>query len=65
MLRDAARWPKIAEAYKRAFQRCIDIGKAKGHTDFRSGSTGQEMFDWWVGGGSLDEEDGGQMGLFE
>lgn len=55
MARDAARWPKIAEAYKRAFQRCVDKRIADGMvTDWKSGD---EMYDWWIRGGAKDEED--------
>jgi len=55
MKRDMARWPKIAEAYKRAFGRCVDKRIADGFpTDWR---TGQEMFDWWIRGCAKEEED--------
>jgi len=62
MLRDAARWPKIADAYKRAFQRCVDKRIADGlPTEWR---TGQEMFDWWINGGPGEKEDPDQMRFF-
>ena len=48
MLRDAKRWPKIAEAYKRAMNRAVDTRRAKGlecREDFASGDT---LYHWWV-----------------
>jgi hypothetical protein len=55
MARDAARWPKIAEAYKRAFDRCVAERISDGMpTDWKSG---QEMYDWWIRGCAKEEED--------
>lgn len=46
MERDARRWPKYAEAYKRAFQRCIDKRIKDGlKTEWK---TGQQMYNWWL-----------------
>lgn len=46
MLIDAARWPKIAESYKRAFSRCIEKRKADGlATDW---NTREELYTWWI-----------------
>jgi phosphoadenosine phosphosulfate reductase len=55
MKRHADRWPKIADAYKRAFQRCIDKRIADGlETTWK---TGQDMYDWWVEDSDKEEED--------
>lgn len=55
MKRHAERWPKIAYAYKRAFQRCIDKRVEDGLvTTWRDG---QDMYDWWIRGTSKEEED--------
>ena len=59
----AIRWPKIADAYKRAFQRAIDAERPEGRK-FRSGKDGQEMFDWWLYG-NPEEENEDQFSLFE
>lgn len=62
MLSDAARWPKIADAYKRSMQRCVDKRIADGlPTEWR---TGQEMWDWWINGGSKEEENEDQGRFF-
>lgn len=58
MKRDMARWPKIAEAYKRAFQRCVEERERMGLTTESGGwGSGQEMFDWWIRGCAKEEED--------
>jgi phosphoadenosine phosphosulfate reductase len=48
MLRDAARWPKIADAYRRAIRRslnkAIDDGLERGQ--WRRDS--DDMYDWWL-----------------
>lgn len=51
---DAERWPKIAAAYKRAMQKCVEKRIADGlKTEW---TTGQEMYDWWIGDDSpLDD----------
>ena len=46
MLIDAARWPKIAESYKRAFARCIEKRKTDGLVT--SWQSAGEMWDWWI-----------------
>ncbi len=62
MLRDARRWPKFAEAYKRSMQRCVDKRiKDVLPTEWR---TGQEMWDWWINGGTKEEENEDQGRLF-
>ncbi len=55
MARDAKRWPKIAEVYKRAFGRCVDARISDGlPTDWL---TGKEMYDWWVRSAAKDGDD--------
>jgi phosphoadenosine phosphosulfate reductase len=57
MKRDMARYPKIAEAYKRAFQRCVEERERMGLTTSGEWGSGQEMFDWWIRGCAKEEED--------
>jgi phosphoadenosine phosphosulfate reductase len=47
--REAERWPKIAEQYKRACQKAYDLKISKGKT-YRTFTNGEEMFNWWIGG---------------
>ena len=62
MARDAARWPKIADAYKRAMQRCVDRRIVDGlPTTWKSG---QEMYDWWINGGAKEEDNEDQGRFF-
>jgi phosphoadenosine phosphosulfate reductase len=50
MARDAARWPKIAEAYKRAGIKAFD---EKINPEWKSG---EAMYDWWISGQSMGKE---------
>lgn len=50
MERDAARWPKIAEAYKRAGIKAFD---EKINPDWKSS---EAMYDWWISGQSMGKE---------
>jgi phosphoadenosine phosphosulfate reductase len=66
MLRDMKRWPKIAEAYKRAFQRCVEKRASLGlTTESREWGTGEDMWNWWIRGGGKEEEDDSTPWLFE
>jgi phosphoadenosine phosphosulfate reductase len=47
MRADALRWPRIAAAYKRAMQRCLDRRLRDGLKT--TWTTGDEMFNWWIG----------------
>ena len=49
-VKQAERWPKIADAYRRACVRAVEERKKKGlpistHNYY---TTGEEMFDWWI-----------------
>lgn len=48
MLRDAARWPKIANAYKRAFELTILKREEEGLSCHRNWVDGKSMYDWWI-----------------
>lgn len=50
MQRDAKRWPRIYNAYLRAFDRMIAECVAKGRP--RTWKTAQEVMDWWIGDNS-------------
>jgi phosphoadenosine phosphosulfate reductase len=46
LIRDAARWPKIAAAYERAFDRMLEVRRAAGMpTEWE---TGADVMRWWV-----------------
>lgn len=56
MLIDAARWPKIAESYKRAFTRCLEKRRADGLATIWK--TREDMWSWWIynpSGGNPDQ----------
>ena len=58
--RDAARWPKIAAAYKRAAIEAHNAAIAAGKK--RSFNSGEEMYEWWISGkGNTDRPDQGVM----
>lgn len=44
--RDIARWPKIADAYRRACGRAFEKRKARG--DVMRWHSGDDMFEWWI-----------------
>jgi len=52
MERDAKRWPKIADAYKRACIRAYDPAIS---TTWKSG---EDMYNWWISGKSFGKDDG-------
>lgn len=61
MVEDALRWPKIYEAYLRAFDRVVVKRKEDGlKCDFRDG---MDLMKWWIYRPEKEDED--QMGLFE
>jgi phosphoadenosine phosphosulfate reductase len=63
---DAIRWPKIADAYKRACDRAIikkrEIFERKGKT--LTWKSGQDMYDWWISGQAGDTSDDLQQRFF-
>ena len=59
--RDAKRWPKIANAYRRACVKAYDI-KVDGGGKFKDWKDGNEMFEWWISGkGNTDNPDQGVL----
>jgi phosphoadenosine phosphosulfate reductase len=60
---DAERWPKIADAYRRAcgkaFQRKLNNGK---QMEWQSGD---DMYEWWISGKASDKRDPDQTVMFE
>lgn len=63
MLEDAARWPKIAQAYINAFDKACKRNRERGRTTGQA--TGKEMFDWWVSGKAEEKADPDQTVIFE
>ena len=68
--KQAERWPKIADGYRRACVRAFDVRKAKGLPT--SWDSGEEMFEWWISGqgkGKFNEDryfcDDDQSVMFE
>lgn len=55
---EAKRWPKIANAYKKAFQRLLDKWIAEDtHPNYvQMFSDGDVFFDWWISNESIDKE---------
>jgi len=58
------RWPKIAEKWKRAFKRLWEKREASGKPFDKWGSW-QEMYDWWILGEAVSNDDPDQEVLFE
>lgn len=57
---DAVRWPKIANAYRRAAIEAHNAAIAQGKT--RSFKDGNKMFEWWISGkGNTDNPDQGVL----
>jgi|SRR5665647_1185608 len=65
-LKEAERWPKIAAGYKRAciraYDRKIASGKKYKYTDLQNG---EQMYEWWISGGSSKEQMDDQAVIFE
>jgi len=57
VIRDMNRWPKIAEAYKRTMQRCIDNQIKDGKLEPHHSQTGDELFWRWINGPPDEEDD--------
>lgn len=55
-------YPKIKEAYIRAFDRMLIQRLAKGRENVKNWATGEQVMDWWLGkdGGSRPEQLPGQ-----
>lgn len=47
--KQAERWPKIADAYRRACVKAYEVKLSKG-LSFRDWQNGDEMFNWWITG---------------
>ena len=58
----AERWPKIANAYRRACIRSFDKAISEGKS--RTWKDGNEMFEWWISGAG-NKEDPDQTVMFE
>jgi phosphoadenosine phosphosulfate reductase len=52
MQKEAQRWPKIAEAYKRAGVRAFDVHI---YPDWKNAD---DMYNWWISGKSFGKDDG-------
>lgn len=58
-IKEFARWPAYKAMYIRAFEKMLEERKRKGKMDgsWRAGTTGRDIFHWWMEDGTLD----GQM----
>ena len=63
MIKDAERWPKIADAYKRACQKAFEARMKKRNTNTKW-HNGLEMYDWWISGKAAEKDDPDQQVLF-
>lgn len=59
--REFYRWPKYKTLYMLAFQKMLDIRKAKGLKERNFGTTPEDVFNWWL---EYDELPG-QINIFE
>ena len=60
--RDAERWPKIANAYRRACVKAFDERKAKGLPMKYKHKSGDDLFEWWISGkGNKGDPDQGVL----
>ncbi len=64
MKRDAERWPKLAESYKRACIKAFKKNVADGHIQ-RSWQSGEDMYEWWLSGKSSEKVDPDQTVIYE
>ena len=57
------RWPKYKELYIKAFENMLEERKRRGKLDgsWRSGTTGQDIFNWWMEYDTIP----GQMDIFD
>jgi phosphoadenosine phosphosulfate reductase len=68
--RDFARWPKIADAWKRSFGKMlINISKKRKkdgseYAQSTTWKTAEDVWDWWMEENQPEAEDDCQMGLF-
>ena len=53
--KEFTRYPKYKDAYIRAFDRMLDERKRRGKTDgtWGAGTTGRDVFHWWMEDGVL------------
>lgn len=63
-IREAERWPKIAEQWKRTIYRCFEKRIADGD-DMGEWTTGEDMWKWWLHNVPKYVEDPDQTTLFE
>lgn len=55
MLKDFERYPKYRAAYVRAFDKMLIRRAEYGLTNRQSWATGEDVMNWWIGGGSQKE----------
>lgn len=60
--RDMARWPKLAESYRRACRRAWERRRARGDT--MDWTSGDDMFQWWLQRKATERVDPAQCELF-
>lgn len=53
MLREFARWPKYKELYINAMDYCVRTYPER----YKDWKTGEDMFNWWIGGEIEEEND--------
>lgn len=63
MIREAERWPKVAQAYRRACDKALQKRIADGLPT--KWEHGDDMFNWWMRGGIASKADPDQTVMFE
>lgn len=55
MQRDAARWPRIAAAYRRAFHKLWERNPKYSLSVIHSWKSADDMFEWWIGNAAKED----------
>ena len=63
MSKEAERWPKHAAAYRRACERAFKSRVESGGA-YKSWTSGDDMFEWWINGSPAQDEDESQQRFF-
>jgi phosphoadenosine phosphosulfate reductase len=57
-IRGFEKYPRYKEAYIRAFQRMVEARKESGLKNTSYWTSGEAVFDWWVSGKQISQEEG-------
>ena len=65
MLRDEARWPKIAKAYKKAAIKAVEERIKRGLPMQDALGSGDALYHWWIFRSTKEKQDPDQTVMFE